>query len=32
LFRARKALQRKLYDYAVEMGYIKKREGEHELP
>lgn len=26
LFRARRALQRKLYDYAVEMGYIKRRE------
>ena len=26
LFRARQALQRQLYDYAVEMGYIKKRE------
>ena len=25
IFRARKALQRQLYDYAVEMGYIKKR-------
>lgn len=25
LFRARQALQRELYDYAVEMGYIKKR-------
>ena len=25
LFRARQALQRRLYDYAVEMGYIKKR-------
>jgi RNA polymerase sigma-70 factor (ECF subfamily) len=25
LFRARRALQRKLYDYAVEMGYIKRR-------
>jgi RNA polymerase sigma-70 factor (ECF subfamily) len=30
LFRARRALQRKLYDYAVEMGYIKRRD--HELP
>jgi RNA polymerase sigma-70 factor (ECF subfamily) len=26
LFRARQALQRLLYDYAVEMGYIKKRD------
>jgi RNA polymerase sigma-70 factor, ECF subfamily len=26
LFRARQALQAQLYDYAVEMGYIKKRE------
>jgi len=26
LFRARQALQRQLYDYAVEMGYIKRRE------
>ena len=26
LFRARRALQRKLYDYAVEMGYIKRRD------
>ena len=26
LFRARQALQTQLYDYAVEMGYIKKRE------
>ena len=26
LFRARRALQKKLYDYAVEMGYIKRRE------
>ncbi len=26
LFRARQALQRKLYDYAVEMGYIRPRE------
>jgi RNA polymerase sigma-70 factor (ECF subfamily) len=26
LFRARQALQRELYDYAVEMGYIKRRE------
>ncbi|MBI4502054.1 MAG: hypothetical protein HY700_12950 [Gemmatimonadetes bacterium] len=25
LFRARKALQRQLYDYAVEMGYIKRK-------
>jgi hypothetical protein len=25
LFRARRALQKKLYDYAVEMGYIKRR-------
>jgi RNA polymerase sigma-70 factor (ECF subfamily) len=25
LFRARRALQRRLYDYAVEMGYIKRR-------
>lgn len=25
LFRARQALQRELYDYAVEMGYIKKQ-------
>ncbi|MBI4500078.1 MAG: sigma-70 family RNA polymerase sigma factor [Gemmatimonadetes bacterium] len=25
LFRARKALQRRLYDYAVEMGYIKRK-------
>jgi DNA-directed RNA polymerase specialized sigma24 family protein len=24
LFRARQALQKELYDYAVEMGYIKK--------
>jgi RNA polymerase sigma-70 factor (ECF subfamily) len=31
LFRARRALQRQLYDYAVEMGYIKRREP-HELP
>ena len=27
LFRARKALQRQLYEYAVEMGYIKKVTG-----
>lgn len=27
LFRARQALQRKLYDYAVEMGYIMRRDG-----
>jgi RNA polymerase sigma-70 factor (ECF subfamily) len=26
LFRARQALQRELYDYAVEMGYIERRE------
>ena len=26
LFRARQALQKQLYDYAVEMGYIKRRE------
>jgi len=26
LFRARQALQRRLYDYAVEMGYIKRRD------
>ena len=26
LFRARQALQKRLYDYAVEMGYIKQRE------
>jgi RNA polymerase sigma-70 factor (ECF subfamily) len=26
LFRARQALQRQLYDYAVEMGYIQRRE------
>ena len=26
LFRARQALQRELYDYAVEMGYIKRRD------
>ena len=26
LFRARRALQRQLYDYAVEMGYIKRRQ------
>lgn len=26
LFRARQALQRLLYDYAVEMGYIQRRE------
>jgi RNA polymerase sigma-70 factor (ECF subfamily) len=26
LFRARRALQRRLYDYAVEMGYIKRRD------
>ena len=26
LFRARQALQKQLYDYAVEMGHIKKRE------
>lgn len=26
LFRARQALQRQLYDYAVEMGYIKRRD------
>ena len=25
LFRARRALQRRLYDYALEMGYIKRR-------
>jgi RNA polymerase sigma-70 factor (ECF subfamily) len=25
LFRARRALQKRLYDYAVEMGYIKRR-------
>lgn len=25
IFRARQALQRKLYDYAVEMGYIRRR-------
>lgn len=24
LFRARQALQKQLYDYAIEMGYIKK--------
>ena len=28
LFRARRALQRELYDYAVEMGYIKRRDNE----
>src|SRR3954470_8569545 len=28
LFRARRALQRQLYDYAVEMGYIKRRDDE----
>lgn len=28
LFRARKALQSRLYDYAVEMGYIKRRASE----
>ncbi len=27
LFRGRRLLQKKLYDYAVEMGYIKSREG-----
>jgi len=27
LFRARQALQRRLYDYAVEMGYITRRDG-----
>lgn len=27
LFRARQALQKELYDYAVEMGYIKRAEG-----
>lgn len=27
LFRARKALQNRLYNYAVEMGYIKRRPG-----
>lgn len=26
LFRARQALQRRLYDYAVQMGYIKRRD------
>ena len=26
LFRARQALQKQLYDYAVEMGYINQRE------
>ena len=26
LFRGRRALQRKLYDYAVDMGYIKRRD------
>ena len=29
LFRARRLLQARLYAYAVEMGYIKPREGAH---